>query len=333
VTSATTDVGLTPFADCVDRRDDGVIVVWFDYELTAFDPVVVERGAVNRLAPSGTPPTLFGPGLHTRVLSVETSDGIASWTLAGRTASSDDQTPECERLAATVTTDSGGTSTTDSGGTPTTDSGGTPTTDSGGTPTTDSGGTVGQGSSTGGCDPGERSVDGTCEQVEPVQLLLVDNVLECDGHAIARFAAVNENPYRLDEESFASTLSPQRLDGEQVTVLERHDQVAGGMLAAEFLTVRYITSVTWTVEHHGLRSAVSAGVDGATLNESCPFAALNVTGLNGVLDPTSGTIPTTGPNELLPTSLIAGLLLLAGGVLVVAAGRRRPDDEDLATGR
>ena len=163
--------------------------------------------------------------------------------------------------------------------------------------------------------------------MEPVRLLLVDNVIECDGHAIARFAAVNDNPFRLDEETFKSTLSPQRLDGEQVTVLERRDEASDdSSLAAEFLTVRYITSVTWTVTHHGLEASVSAGVSGGTPNPSCPLSFVNVTGADGVLS-NPGTIPTTGLDEVLPMSLIASLMLLAGVVLVVAASRRRPDRE------
>jgi hypothetical protein len=151
--------------------------------------------------------------------------------------------------------------------------------------------------------------------------------MECDGHAVARFAAVNDNPFALDEETFASTLSPQRLDGGQVTVLERRDEAADvNALGGEFLTVRYITSVTWTVTHHGLVASVSAGVSGATPNPDCPLAAVNATGANGLLS-TPATMPATGLDDVLPISLIASLLLLAGVVLVVAAARRRPDDE------
>jgi hypothetical protein len=165
--------------------------------------------------------------------------------------------------------------------------------------------------------------------VEPVRLLFVDNVMECDGHAVARFAAVNDNPFALDEETFASALSPQRLDGDQVTVLERRDEAANdNALAGEFLTVRYITSVTWTVHHHGLEASVSAGVSGATPNPACPLSAVHATGANGLLS--TPTIPTTGSDEVVPISLIASLLLLAGVVLVVAAARRRPDDERTA---
>jgi hypothetical protein len=324
ITSTTTGGALTPFADCRDRRADGVIVVWFDYELAAPDPVIVERGPANLLAPIGTPPTLFGPGVHIRVVSVETRDGVASWTLAGQIASSNDQTPDCESLTSTETTEPGGAATTEPGGAATTEPGGAATTEPGAPATTEP--------PTGGCNAGERSVDGECEPVEPVRLLLVDNVIECDGHAIARFAAVNDNPFRLDEDTFKSTLSPQRLDGEQVTVLERRDEASdGNSLAAEFLTVRYITSVTWTVTHHGLETSVSAGVSGGTPNPSCPLAFVNATGADGLLSPsTPGTIPTTGLDEVLPMSLIASLLLLAGVVLVVAASRRRPDDERTA---
>jgi hypothetical protein len=338
-------VGLTPIADCLDRRDDGVIVVWFDYELAAPDPIIVERGASNALAPTGMPPTLFGPGVHTRVVSVETRDGNASWTLAGQVASSGDQTPTCDQLAGTATTAPGTTDTTAPGTTDTTQPG---TTEPGTTDTTQPGttepGTTEPGTTdttqpgttdttqpgtatTDGCSTGERSVGGTCAPVEVVQLLLVDNVQECDGHAVARFAAVNDNPFDLDAGTFASTLSPQRLDGEQVTVLERRDEATGDTLAAEFLTVRYITSVTWTVTHDGFESAISAGVSGATPNPSCPLAAVNATGADGVLSTGTGTIPTTGLDDVVPVSLIASLLLLAGVVLVVASARRRPDEE------
>jgi hypothetical protein len=143
---------------------------------------------------------------------------------------------------------------------------------------------------------------------------------------------VNDNPFRLDAESFQSTISPQRLDGEQVTVLERRDEASGDSLAAEFLTVRYITSVSWTVAHHGLEAVVSAGVSGATPNPSCPLAAINATGADGVLSPGSGTIPTTGSDEVLPISLLASLLLAVGVVLVIAAARRRPVDEAAGSG-
>ncbi|MDX2381776.1 MAG: hypothetical protein QNM02_18710, partial [Acidimicrobiia bacterium] len=224
-----------------------------------------------------------------------------------------------------ATTVAGGVETTVAGGVETTVAGGVETTVAGGVETTVAAGPDTTNQS--GCNTGERSVDGTCEPVEPVRLLLIDNVLECDGHGIARFAAVNDNPFSLDADTLTSALSPQRLDGEQVTVLERRDEASDDdALAAEFLTVRYITSVTWTVTHDGLETVVSAGVSGATPNPACPLAAVNATGADGVLN-AQGAIPTTGPNEVLPISLIASLLLLAGFVLVVAAGRRGPGDE------
>jgi hypothetical protein len=272
--------------------------------------------------------------VHTRVVSVETRDGLASWTLAGQVASSNDQTRDCDRLAA-ATTDTGGAETKDTGAAETKDTGAAETTDTGAAETTDTGAaettdTGGAGAGTDGCAAGERLADGECEPVQAVRLLFVDNVMECDGHAVARFAAVNDNPFRLDEATFASTLSPQRLDGDQVTVLERHDEASDdNALAAEFLTVRYITSVTWTVTHHGLKASVSAGVSGATPNPDCPLAAVNATGADGLLA-TPGTIPTTGTHDVVPIWLIASMLLLSGMVLIVAAGRRRPDDERTA---
>ena len=96
-------------------------------------------------------------------------------------------------------------------------------------------------------------------------------------------------------------------------------------LAGEFLTVRYVTSVTWTVTHHGLGASVSAGVSGATPNPSCPLAAVNATGADGLLA-TPATMPSTGPDDVLPISLSAALLMLSGLVLIVVAGRRRPAD-------
>jgi len=265
ITSQPESASLTPIVECVDNRSDGVSVVWFNYESTADDAVTVERGPANQVSPRGTPPTLFGPGLHIFVLAVETTDGVASWTLAGETATSSADSRDCSAPLTTGTpdttdpgtpdtTDPGTTGTTDPGTTDTTDPGTTGTTDPATTDTTEPGNETA--TSTGACAPGETGTDGDCSPVEPVRLVLVDNVLECDGHGVARFAAFNDNVFALEADNATSLVSPARLAADAPEVIAERDVVSDdGSETAALFTVRYVTAVTWTVAHHGLEAS------------------------------------------------------------------------------
>ncbi|MGB7878687.1 MAG: hypothetical protein WBL31_07975, partial [Ilumatobacteraceae bacterium] len=308
ITSQPESASLTPIVECVDNRSDGVSVVWFSYESTADDAVIVERGPANQVSPRGTPPTLFGPGRHIFVLAVETTDGVASWTLAGATATTTADSRDCSSPLTTGTT-----GTTDPATTGTTDPGTTGTTEPG------NGGTT----TTGACAPGETETDGDCSPVEPVRLVLVDNVLECDGHGVARFAAFNDNVFALEADNATSLVSPDRLAVDAPKVIAERDVVSDdGSETAALFTVRYVTAVTWTVAHHGLEASISAGVNGASANPDCPDAIVASSGTHGLLS-TPGPLATTGPDDALPFALLAALLSALGLGLVMAA-RRRP---------
>ena len=332
ITSQPESASLTPIVECVDNRSDGVSVVWFNYESTADDAVIVERGPANQVSPRGTPPTLFGPGLHIFVLAVETTDGVASWTLAGETATSSADSRDCSAPLTTGTpdtTDPGTTGTTDPGTTDTTDPGTTDTTDPGTTGTTDPATTDTTepgnetATSTGACAPGETGTDGDCSPVEPVRLVLVDNVLECDGHGVARFAAFNDNVFELEADNATSLVSPARLAADAPEVIAERDVVSDdGSETAALFTVRYVTAVTWTVAHHGLEASISAGANGASTNPDCPDAIVASSGTHGLLS-APGPLATTGPDDALPVAVLAALLSALGLGLVMAA-RRRP---------
>jgi hypothetical protein len=332
ITSQPESASLTPIVECVDNRSDGVSVVWFNYESTADDAVTVERGPANQVSPRGTPPTLFGPGLHIFVLAVETTDGVASWTLAGETATSSADSRDCSAPLTTGTpdttdpgtpdtTDPGTTGTTDPGTTDTTDPGTTGTTDPATTDTTEPGNETA--TSTGACAPGETGTDGDCSPVEPVRLVLVDNVLECDGHGVARFAAFNDNVFALEADNATSLVSPARLAADAPEVIAERDVVSDdGSETAALFTVRYVTAVTWTVAHHGLEASISAGANGASTNPDCPDAIVASSGAHGLLS-APGPLATTGPDDALPVAVLAALLSALGLGLVMAA-RRRP---------
>jgi hypothetical protein len=324
ITSQPENASLTPIVECVDNRNDGISVVWFNYESTAGDVVVVERGPANQISPRGTPPTLFGPGRHIFVVAVETTDGVASWTLAGETATSNADSPECSSpltTGTTDTTDPATTGTTDPATTGTTDPATTGTTDPATTGTTEPGN--GTTTSAGACAPGETEADGDCSPVEPVRLVLVDNVLECDGHGVARFAAFNDNVFALEADNATSLVSPARLAVDAPEMIAERDVVSDdGSETAALFTVRYVTAVTWTVAHHGLEASISAGVNGASTNPACPDAIVASSGIHGLLS-APGPLATTGPDDALPFALLAALLSALGLGLVMAA-RRRP---------
>ena len=313
ITSQPENASLTPIVECVDNRTDGISVVWFNYESTADDVVVVERGPANQISPRGIPPTLFGPGRHIFVVAVETTDGVASWTLAGETATSNTDSPDCSSPLTTGTTDPTTTSTTDPTTTSTTDPTTTDTTEPGNGTTT----------SAGACAPGDTEADGDCTPVEPVRLVLVDNVLECEGHGVARFAAFNDNVFALEVDNATSLVSPARLAAEAPEVISARDVMSDdGSETAALFTVRYVTAVTWTVAHHGLEASISAGVNGASANPDCPDAIVASSGIHGLLS-APGPLATTGPDDALPFALLAALLSALGLCLVMTA-RRRP---------
>lgn len=311
LTSQPESGSLAPIVECVDDRPDGISTVWFSYESTAGEPVVVERGQANQMSPRGTPPTLFGPGLHVLVVAVETTDGIASWTLAGRTATSSEQSRDCASPLTTADTDT--TSTTAPA-----------TTDPDiAAPDTTEPGTDGP-TPADGCAPGETLADGACTAVEPLRLVVVDNVVECDGHGIARFAAFNDNVFALETDNATTFVSPQRLASEAPEVIDERDVVSDdGSETAALFTVRYVTAVTWSVSHHGLEASISAGVNGADANPDCPDALVASTGADGLLR-APAPLASTGPaDDTVPLAVLAALLSALGLGLVTLA-RRRP---------
>mgnify|MGYP001817550106 CR=1 FL=1 len=106
-------------------------------------------------------------------------------------------------------------------------------------------------------------------------------------------------------------------------MIDERDVVSDdGSEAAALFTVRYVTAVTWTVEHHGLEATISAGVNGATTNPDCPDAIVASSGTHGLLS-APDPLATTGPDDALPLALAAALLSALGLGLVMAA-RRRP---------
>jgi len=321
-------VRLVPIADCTVTRPDGVTVVWFDYTLTGDQPVRVEWGPGNQIGPTGTPPRLFGPGEHARVISIETTNGLASWTLAGTTATSGPETPDCDRLPVDETsapaTTVPGSSAPEQGGVDST----IPTTDAGSassipgstepTETTASG--------PDGCPASNRLIEGDCEPVEVVKLAVIDNVIDCSGFGTARFAAINGNEFELDGDGFVSELTPRRLDGAQPRKISADTiETSDGTEVSEIFEVRYVTAVTWSVTHDGVRSTVSAGVGGARVDSACPLAAIEMTGVPGRIgSPTSNQqLATTGSPLSWPLGLVGLFSVLIGAAIVMRA--RRPD--------
>jgi len=297
-----------PVVECV-TREGGQIVTWFGYRLDASDPVRVERGANNSMSPNGQPPTLFGPGIHLRVISAVSTDGVASWTIGATTVTSNSSTADCDTITdITTTPDSSVPATTDA-------------------PDTTQPDTT-QPTVPGGCAAGEREADGECIPVDPVELVLVDNYLECDGHGVARFAAFNTNGFALGGAGFSSSMSPQRLTGAAPQVIGDEPIASDdGRDLAEFVDVRYVTAVSWTVVHDGIETTISAGVDGARSNPTCPTARMESSGVHGGTGaPTS--MPVTGSDTA--GHLGIAILFAITGALLVLITRREPDDQAVA---
>ena len=157
--------------------------------------------------------------------------------------------------------------------------------------------------------------------VEPVRLSLIDNVMRCDGSAVATFAALNPNEFELGGDGFTSELSPPRLDGVQPTLIStRRVTTDRGVEVSETFSIDYVTAVTWTVTHDGATASVSAGVDGARDEPGCPLARLDATGVDGTLPP-GRAVPVTGSPLTWPLGL-AGLLVGLLGLSLVSASRR-----------
>lgn len=331
-----TSTQLTPSVDCVAIRPDGVMVTYFDYELTGVQPVRVEWGPDNELAPRGTPPRIFGPGVHARIVMVETTGEPASWTLAGTTVTSGPDTPMCDSGVETGTSNpSSSPATTDGDATDTT-APGTPATTEG--ETTETSEPIAPGTTEPeptvatpeGCSAGQKLLDGECVSADTVVLSLVDNVVECDGFATATFAAINANEFQLDGEDFVSELTPPHLDGSQPELIGVDTiKTANGFEVSETFQVHYITAVTWSVTHHGITSDISAGTNSARSNPDCPLAHINTTGVPGTLAPAQAPpMALTGSDSAMPTALAAVLSILAGAGLIVASRRsvtRRAD--------
>ena len=312
-----------PIVECA-TREGGQVVTWFGYQLDAPDPLRVERGANNSMSPNGQPPTLFGPGIHLRVISAVSTDGVASWTIGATTVTSNSSTADCDTITdITTTPDTSVPATTDAPDTTQPDTS-QPDTSQPDTSQPD----TSQPREPGGCAVGERDDGGECISVDPVGLVLVDNYLECDGHGVARFAAFNTNGFALGGAGFSSSMSPQRLTGFAPQVIGDEPIASDdGRDLAEFVDVRYVTAVSWTVVHDGIETTISAGVGGARSNPTCPAARMESSGVHGgAAAPTS--IAVTGSD--IAGHLGIAILFVLTGALVVLIARRELDDEAVA---
>lgn len=224
-------------------------------------------------------------------MRVTTTETTASWTLAGSTAVADASAPRCGESGGPV---------------PSTTAPPTPT-------TTEPGGAGGP-----ACGAGERALGSDCVEVRPVQLVLVDNVLECTGRSIAVFGAHNPNEVPIDATNARSSLAPTYLDGTQpelvLAAVDRRDDDA---IATGLFAVGYVGVVTWTVSHDGLASSASAGATTARPLRGCDGALDDVTGRPGS---ESGGLATTGGGT--DRLLLWSFAVLALGVALATLSRR-----------
>jgi hypothetical protein len=281
---------LTPTVDCVDS-DGSTNVVWFGYQLDADRPAVVPRGPDNTVTPAGIPPVLFGPGRHVYVFSIMTDATTASWELDGTVAVADASSPRCgEAIEPPV---------------PSTTDVATTTTEPEEVPEQPT------------CPPGQRDSADGCVDVEPVELVLVDNVIECSGEAIAVFAAFNPNGFTITPADSSSRLTPPALDGQRPDIIfvAANEGAVDDTLIGLF-AVRYIRALSWTVEHDGLTSSVSAGALAGRQLGDCDDPASAIAGISGA----GGDVPVTGTN--LHVGAWALLLVLTGAAMTAVA--RRP---------
>ena len=145
---------------------------------------------------------------------------------------------------------------------------------------------------------------------------------------MARFAAFNTNGFALGGAGFSSSMSPQRLTGFAPQVIGDEPIASDdGRDLAEFVDVRYVTAVSWTVVHDGIETTISAGVDGARSNPTCPAARMESSGVHGGTGaPTS--MPVTGSDTA--GHLGIAILFVITGALVVLITRRELDDQAVA---
>ena len=288
---------LTPVVECVTEGTPNV--AWFGYVNTVSEPVTVPVGADNSVTPSGTPPTVFGPGTARFVFRVDTTATSASWTLQGTTVTADAGSPRCS--------DDGGGDPVDPVDPVEPVDPNQPDIEVPVLPPVDP------------CGLGSRTTDAGCAKVKPIELGLVDNVLDCDGTAVAVFAASNPNDVPIDRETAVSRLMPNG-GTDAPEVIDAHLNRAADRVLSGVVAVRYTTAVTWQVWHDGYNLSASAGVatarrlaDGCT--EDLREAVL------GESDPPFVLLPLTGmPLTLL--ALVGTFLVGAGASLWAVAARR-----------
>jgi hypothetical protein len=239
---------LRPVVNCVET-DGTVNTAWFGYEYDADQPVFIRRGPNNVVEPAGTPPVLFSPGSHVYMFSVTGSGTTASWQLNGEIAIADDWSPRCGDVVEPPEP---------------------PTTEPG-----DPGESA--------CPDGQADVDGECSEVAPLELVLLDNTIECNGAGTALFAAHNPNDFQIDGSNATSMLSPRLLEErlEAPTFTPADPELEGRVVSGTF-KVEYVSAVTWTVSHHGYTPSVSAGARTARVLGDCENAVAAVAGISGV---------------------------------------------------
>lgn len=102
VASAQGNPNLFPHVDCVYHNPTGGLTAAFGYTNLTTDTLVVDVGPTNAMTPlpiDRGQPTLFEPGSHERVLSVDFEDGaFLTWFLVGHFATADATTNPCYRL-------------------------------------------------------------------------------------------------------------------------------------------------------------------------------------------------------------------------------------------
>jgi LPXTG-motif cell wall-anchored protein len=278
-----------PVVECVDPENDRI---WFGYELSGTAATSIPIGSDNSVTDARTsPPSLFGPGLHTFVFSAPSD---TAWTLAGTTVRADSSTSRCGDRVDVGSVDT--------------------------TTATQTAVTTTTAASSATCTTGQVPSQGRCVAVAAPVLVLVDNELECDGHGLAQFALFDPNDVPIPSDAISLELSPDTgaFDRAEYVAAGAGTDVQGNEVAA-VVAVRYVRAVTWTVGLAGNIASISAGSDGLSPPAECAEAD---TVALGRTEPRTGShTPDTGGSTR--AQLLAAGLVMALGVGFVLAARRR----------
>ena len=89
-----------PLLDCVTASDDDKLTATFGYNSPNTDPLRLPAGPLNHAGPKGDTPTVFLPGEHRGVLTVQGKNGVPpAWTLQGRTLTASSASLHCSNEA------------------------------------------------------------------------------------------------------------------------------------------------------------------------------------------------------------------------------------------